>query len=68
MQYFNHTGHDHIFKATQGLVPTTVTICRHLPKSVVTVCAYGLRHRSPHSRSPVAEFGTVYPLALEQPT
>jgi hypothetical protein len=68
MQYCNHTGQDHIFKATQGFVLTTVTICRHLSKSVVTVCAYELCHRSPHSPSPVAEFGTVYPLALEQTT
>ena len=37
------------------LVPAAVTICRHLPKSVVTIWRCGSHSRPPHSPSPSAQ-------------
>ncbi len=37
------------------LVPAAVTICRHLPKSIVTIWRCGSYSRPPHSPSPSAQ-------------
>lgn len=43
------------------LVPAAVTVCRHLPKSVVTIWRCGSYSRPPHSPSPSSQSVMLWP-------